>query len=93
MIELKCPFCQQELRKIHPTYVICDNCRITGEDKLWQELMRTRRALDVAVDALKLISLRYLCEYADKALEQITALEQNDHFADVSKKVEQKDVK
>ena len=37
---MKCPFCQQELRKIHPTYVICDNCRITGEDKLWQELIK-----------------------------------------------------
>lgn len=46
--------------------------------KLKQKLKNTRKALDVAVDALKLISLRYLCEYADKALEQITALEQKD---------------
>ena len=60
MSNIICPFCQQELRKIHPTYVICDNCRITGEDKLWQELIRTKKQLvtkcnqlDVAVDALK----------------------------------------
>lgn len=53
MSDMKCPFCNGELRKIHPTYVICDNCRITGEDKLWQELIRTRKALEVAVNALK----------------------------------------
>ena len=81
MSELKCPFCQQELRKIHPTYVICDNCRITGDSELWQELIRTRKALDVAVDALKLLKEKaYLTEYAQgvvaKALNKITALEQ-----------------
>lgn len=53
MTELKCPFCQQELRKIHPTYIICDTCRITGEDKLWQALIDTKKKLDIAVDALK----------------------------------------
>lgn len=47
MSDMKCPFCQQELRKIHPTYVICDNCRITGEDKLWQELIRTKELLEI----------------------------------------------
>ena len=48
MNNMKCPFCGQELRKIHPTYVICDNCRITGEDKLW-------KALDLAIEALETI--------------------------------------
>lgn len=38
--------------------MICDSCRITGEDKLWQELIRTRKALEIAVGALK--------EYADR---------------------------
>ena len=89
--ELVCPFCQQELRKIHPTYVICDNCRITGEDKLWQELIRTRKALDVAVDAIKnateylgnqepLVDVMAMNLHTDlsKALEQITSLEQKD---------------
>ncbi len=55
MTELKCPFCQQELRKIHPTYIICDNCRITGEDKIWQALIDTKKKLDIAVDALTII--------------------------------------
>ena len=89
--KLICPFCQQELREIHPTYVICDNCRITGEDKLWQELIRTRKALDVAVDALKdnlsqanftqmldasrFHCIRTKCEFA---LAEIKALEQKD---------------
>ena len=47
--KLLCPFCQQELRKIHPTYIICDNCRITGENKLWQELITTKKKLDRAI--------------------------------------------
>ena len=66
MSDMKCPFCQQELRKIHPTYVICDNCRITGEDKLWQELIRTRKALDIAVDALKDIRCVYTGDQTTK---------------------------
>jgi hypothetical protein len=86
MSELKCPFCGQEL-ECCGTYIFgtkklgCANCGLTGDSKLFSELIRTRKALDVAVDALKLISLRYLCEYADKALDQIkqiTALEQKD---------------
>ena len=90
MSELKCPFCQQELQE---TFGIikqfwCSNyynhtppINLQGTKELWQELIRTRKALDVAVEALKLISLRYLCEYADRALDQIkqiTALEQKD---------------
>lgn len=84
MSDMKCPLCKQELRKIHPTYVICDNCRITGDNELWQELIRTRKALDVAVDALKEIkdgkipvSLG-ICMDINDALEQITALEQKE---------------
>ena len=69
MSKLICPFCQQELRKIHPTYVICDNCRITGEDKLWQELIRTRKALDVAVDALKRANNTYCAEEEDITID------------------------
>ena len=44
---MKCPFCGQELRKISATsFLVCDNCNITGFDKLWQELIRTRKALE-----------------------------------------------
>ena len=89
MSNIICPFCQQELRKIHPTYVICDNCRITGEDKLWQELIRTKKQLvtkcnqlEIAVDALKYIRrtnpISFHFEAIEKALREITALEQKD---------------
>lgn len=78
--KLICPFCQQELRNIHPTYVICDNCRITGEDRLWQELITTRKALDVALKGLNDIIDSGGDGYwtAIKTKEQITALEQKD---------------
>lgn len=50
--------------------------------KLEQELIRTRKALDVAVDALKYIRrtnpISFHFEAIEKALEQITALEQKD---------------
>ncbi len=50
------------------------------------ELDRTRKALDVAVDAIDVISLKYhkdtppifLIKYAQNAKDQITALEQKD---------------
>lgn len=66
-----------------------------------QELIRTRKALDVAVDALKLLNsegkrtrILGLISITDTALDKIkTALEQKEHFADASKKIEQKDVK
>ena len=49
MNDMKCPFCQQEIRKIHPTYFFCDNCRIAGEDELWQSLIDTTKKLDLAI--------------------------------------------
>lgn len=91
MTELKCPFCGEKLQQTYsfnPKQFWCSNyydhkhpINLQGTKELWQELIRARKALDVAVEALKLISLRYLCEYADKALDQIkqiTALEQKD---------------
>ena len=94
MSELKYPFYQQELNSVAGT-VDCTNfdCIKTrgwyGNKELWEELIRTRKALDVAVDALKEYEDRDSydcngdwcgCEYstAHKALEQITALEQKD---------------
>ena len=63
MSELKCPFCQQELREIYCYGVVmgylCPNpdCKkaekLKGNAEFWQKLIRTRKALDVAVDALK----------------------------------------
>lgn len=54
------------------------------EEELWQELIRTRKALDIAVDALIYANkcLKGGCvnweTHIDKALKQITALEQKD---------------
>ena len=88
MSDMKCPFCQQELGigSIDRKWLVCFNCHITGEDKLWQELISTRKALDVARHTIGWINqmidehidkqaIKIKCEYA---LEQITALEQKD---------------
>ena len=100
MSELKCPFCNKTLQ---PTLRQSDeywcenydcprtNIEWVGSQKLWQELIRTRKALDVAVDAIKnateylgnqepLVDVMAMNLYTDlsKALEQITALEQKD---------------
>ena len=53
MCEMKCPFCQQEL-ECCGTYIYgtkklgCDNCGLSGDSKLFEELIRTRKALDAA---------------------------------------------
>ena len=86
MSKLKCPFCQQELKDqwvgqyVAHEYFDCPKCKMNGNPKLWEVLIRTRRALDVAVDALKDFSIHpdnSVKKYAKKALEQITA-EQKD---------------
>ena len=98
--KLLCPFCQQELVEIRfgeQRYWTCinDKCDksvgLGGNKKLWQELIRTRKALDVAVDAIKnateylgnqepIVDVMAMNLHTDlsKALEQITALEQKD---------------
>lgn len=64
---LKCPFCQQELKcwdepqdAIYSNWS-CPNCRrfAYGNKLIWQELIRTRKALDVALDKLKRIQKIY----------------------------------
>ena len=58
MSDMKCPFCQQELSEFAGT-VDCVNidCIKTrgwyGNKKLWQELITTRKALDLAITELK----------------------------------------
>lgn len=58
MSNMKCPFCQQELETWAKytdgtSKVWCSKCNLFGDSKLFSELIRTRKALDVAVDALK----------------------------------------
>lgn len=98
---MNCPFCNSELKRdCYDACVMleCHNpkCQhhydnFIGREELWQELMHTRKVLDVAVDALKdnlsqanftqmLDVSRFHCirTKCELALEQIRALEQKD---------------
>lgn len=63
MSDMKCPFCQQELQQTYDGKQFwCSNYKdpthpinMLGTKELWQELDRTIKALDVAVDALKIL--------------------------------------
>lgn len=48
MSDMKCPFCQQELDKVYliPEALVCMNCHRLATKELWQELIRTRKALE-----------------------------------------------
>lgn len=66
MSNMICPFCQQELKIAgeHTTIMSCFNgdCKgsgLYGEKAFWQELIRTRKALDVAVKRLGYIKNNY----------------------------------
>lgn len=90
--KLKCPICGKDLIEIEfgkRWFLACDNskCRCKGVASyvVWEHIDRTRRALDVAKEALKYARQRGLDNTAtlfavgskaDKALEQIRALEQ-----------------
>ena len=91
MSELKCPFCGQKLHKDSDGYYTCytDNCGCwanggngaSGSESLWLTLIRTRKALEIAVDALKGIKngREPICLGTgmdiNDALAEITALE------------------
>lgn len=90
MSDMKCPFCQQELDTGN-YYVHCHNphCNITvemeGTEEMWLALIRTHKALELAITGLKNCKTRdhigAVCripEYVDKILEQITTLEQKE---------------
>lgn len=58
-------------------------CNFAASKAVWQELITTRKALETAVSALKYIQDGNLgfspaMDFAEKALEQITALEQKE---------------
>lgn len=90
--DMKCPFCQQELDYLAEDIygnMYCPNCRdkngfaYKASESVWQELIRTRETLAVAVEKLKGIKNECydttdVSSYVNKALEQITALEQKD---------------
>lgn len=99
MSDMKCPICQNNLHKINIVVSTCtnDKCKLWGSSipnlvlealaQEKQDLERTRKALDVAKDALKWIHETYslgmgyeaaIMEKCEFALEEITALEQKD---------------
>lgn len=87
MSDMKCPFCQQKLECMGKytdgsSKWLCNRCGLFGDKRLFDELDRTRKALDVAVDALDVISQITnqidVCDTANDALNTITALEQKD---------------
>ena len=54
MSDIKCPVCREKIEHIEDGWCNCKNrCLGSGSISLWQELIRTRKALDVAVDALR----------------------------------------
>ena len=95
MSDMKCPFCQQELEIVDLDVQLlgCENqnCKhsihydTVSTKELWQELIRTRKALDIAVDAINagktladIAGFKMLVAGLEKAIEQITSLEQKD---------------
>lgn len=87
---IKCPFCQQELedqwvgQNIAHQYFDCPKCKMNGNPKLWQELIRTRKenedkqaVLNCVVDMLKTLSQKYtLIMGKDVIKETVRLLEQ-----------------
>ena len=98
MSDMKCPFCQQELVREGSNNYWCKKCNLEryspalyGSQKLWQELIRTRKALDIAkkenedkkavlnciVDMLKTLNQKYtLIMGKDVIKETVRLLEQ-----------------
>ncbi len=88
MSKLKCPFCQQELfytyqqdgivpnpNKGKVDGVFCDNCKMYGNETIWERLDSTRKALDVALDAMDKGEAALIgCQEADdKYISDVTA--------------------
>ena len=97
MSEMKCPFCQQELETWTKytdgtSKVWCSKCNLSGDSKLFSELIRTRKALDVAIERLNLMAretfqgepssinmgFHVRAEAALADINKITALEQKE---------------
>lgn len=98
MSDMKCPFCNKKLEPIGTSGQFqcgtwgCDaSFNFIATRDVWEYIDRTRKALETAVDALKLFDSGQYTPEADayglktdasrvarKALEQITALEQKD---------------
>ena len=87
MSDMKCPVCNVRLDECGD--LLCcpnDHCAWVGNKELWQELIRTRKAFDVAVDeitkikvAAESVGIGFFITATISALAKIkTALEQKD---------------
>ena len=88
--KLICPFCNKKLEPIGTSGQFqcgtwgCDaSFNFIATRDVWEYIGRTRKALEIAVDALNAVTAtplnsRVIHDVANKALEQITALEQKD---------------
>ena len=94
MSELKCPICGQELKHEKITGIYCCptnfiDCQLGlgagafGTKELWQALICTRKALDIAIQYIKhtqRVEPFWFNRLANKTLDEIeTALEQKDN--------------
>lgn len=69
MSDMKCPFCQQKLDCMGKytdgsSKWLCNKCGLFGDKKLFDEIIRTRKALEIALDKLKGIKAFYDDSYA-----------------------------
>lgn len=81
MSKMKCPFCQQELVREGSDNYWCKRCNLErdnpalyGSQKLWQELIRTRKALDCAIGVIQTVakmSDKLSREYGETLVEQL----------------------
>lgn len=96
MSELKCPFCNKKLEPIGTSGQFqcgtwgCDaSFNFYATRDVWEYIDRTRKELGVALKCLNGV-VKDL-PWVKRTLDEIAALEQGEHFADASKKIEQKD--
>lgn len=90
MSDMKCPFCNSEIEQLNDqqrslfhcsNIVCCKGGHYIGNISMWRDLIRTRKALDVAINVLNRVKDVKYEEYIDEKLEQINeiiALEQKD---------------
>lgn len=81
--KLHCPYCNKPLQPtLRNSYEYwCENydcpeasIELVGSQKLWRELIRTRKALDVAINVLNRVKDVKYEEYIDEKLEQINEI-------------------
>lgn len=73
---MKCPFCGEKIEHIEDGWCNCKNrCVGSGSISLWQELIRTRKALEIIK---KETSNEYMPDFAVIRDALKTALEQKD---------------